>query len=272
MKKLIMILCMMLFASFANAKTYKVFLGTPAGSGSDIQTRKLFDEVSKETGDTFVVLNKPGANFLISYNAFLEEVKNGQPAILYNATTLSIALMNKGETPEVKGLIALHKVHYYLVVKEESYIKTVSDMKKLNIGSTSLVSELLLKTYLSGIDYAIIPYKSENESTLALLKNEVDAISTNSLNNLLLSQPDKFRMLSVYPENVVGITGYSVSKDFSEVDRKQLNSVMNKIIRSSEYSTWMKNTFGINVEGGSVNRYDELNDKLLNEIVKVKKK
>lgn len=270
MKRILIMLCIMFVTTFANAKTYKVFVGTPPGSGSDIQTRKLFDEVSKETGDTFIVLNKPGANFVISYNAFLEEVKNGNPAILFNATTLSIAMSNRGESLDLKGLIALHKVHYYVAVLEQSSFKSINDLKKTTIGSTSLVSEILIKSYLNN-DNVIVPYKSENDSTLALMKGEVAAISTNSVNSILVTQSEKFRIINAYPENVVGITGYSVSKDFSESERKSLNAAMNKVVQSVDFKSWIKSTFNVSTEGGSPNRYDELNDKMLDEIYKRKK-
>lgn len=269
MKKALLILSMILATTFANAKTYKVFVGTPPGSGADIQTRKIFNEVSKETGDTFVVINRPGANFLISYNAFLEEAKSGNDTIMFSPTALQVALRDKGDTFEGKGLIVLHRINYYIATRNDSSIRNRNDIKNLNIGSAFAVSDMLTKMYLN--DNTIINYKSDNEATLALLKGEVPVISTNSMNNALVANSDKVRIINTFPENIVGMSAYAVNKDFSENDRKRLNEAMNKIIQGDEFKNWMRTTFSLSVEGGSTDKYDELNNRMLNEIYKVKK-
>jgi tripartite-type tricarboxylate transporter receptor subunit TctC len=269
MKKLLLVLSLALITGLAQAKTYKVFVGTPAGSGADVQTRKLFTEVSKETGDTFVVVNKPGANFVISYNAFLEDAKGGNSAIMFSPTALQLALHDRNETFEGKGLVVLHKINYFVATRSDSPIKAAADIKNLNIGSAFAVSELLVKQYLS--DNNVIPYKSDNEATMALLKGEVPAVSTNSMNNALVANADKIKVINAFPQNVVGMSAYAVNKEFPEAERAKLNEVINKVIKGEEFKTWLKSVFSLNVEGGSTARYDELNNRLLGELFKVKK-
>lgn len=269
MKKFLIVLTMLFATAFAHAKTYKVFVGTPPGSGADIQTRKIFNEVSKQTGDTFVVINRPGANFTVSYNAFLEEAKSGNDVIMFTPTALHASLRDKGDTFEGKGLIVLHRINYFVAALNDSQIKTAKDIKNQNIASAFAISDTLVKLYLS--DNNIVNYKSDNETTLALLKGEVPVISTNSMNSALIANSDKIRIINAYPENVVGMSAYGVNKEFPEVERKKLNEVMNSIIQSDEFKQWMKSTFSVQVEGGSLNKYDELNNRMLNEIYKVKK-
>lgn len=267
---LIFVLC--LFLNFAHAKTYKVYLGTSPGSASDIQTRKLFDDVSRETGDTFIVLNKPGANFLVAYKSFIEDSKTNKDVILFNTSSIMLtAYVNEptlGIDPinDVKGLMMLQKVNYFLAVREDSVYKNLSDIKgKINIAITSSVSELLVKKYLVGVDYQIIPYKSENESMAALLKGEVDVASTHNINTLLNTQKEKFRILKPYPQNMIGTVGYSVPLDFPEDDKKRLNRAMNNALKTEEF-----NNMGVEFVGGSGEKYDEQQKKTLGEIIKLK--
>lgn len=279
MKKIITTLILTLFLCVSHAKTYKVFIGTSPGSASDIQTRKLFDEVSKETGDTFVILNKPGAAFLVAYKAFMEESKTNQNVILFNviSSLITAYITNpNGEIDpnnELKGLMPLQKVHYFVVVRSNSNYKTASDLVgKINIASTSVLSELLIKKYLAHASYQIVPYKSENDSMFALLKNEIDVASSHNINTALLANKDKLRVIKVYPENMIGAVGYSVPKDFPEDEKRKLSLVMNKVVKSTEFSSWMKETTGFEPEGGSGEKYDEILRNSFNEIIKLKDK
>lgn len=261
-----------MFMSFANAKTYKVFIGTSAGSSSDIQTRKLFDGVSEITGDSFVILNKPGASFIVSYKAFMEESRNDKNVILFNTTSLLVNkyVLGAGEDidplNDIKGLMALQKVNYFIAVRSDSNIHSLKDIdKKVNIGTTSAVSDLLVKNNFKKFDYQIIPYKSENESMLALLKGEIDVASTHSINTVITTQRNKFRIINVYPENMVGLVGYSVLKDFPNDDLIRLNRAMNNVLSNQDFSA-----FGTGFLGGSPEKYDDSQKKTFNEILRLK--
>jgi tripartite-type tricarboxylate transporter receptor subunit TctC len=67
------------------------------------------------------------------------------------------------------------------------------------------------------------------------------------------------------------MSAYAVNKEFPEAERAKLNEVINKVIKGEEFKTWLKSVFSLNVEGGSTARYDELNNRLLGELFKVKK-
>ncbi len=261
------------------AKTYKVFIGTPAGSASDIQTRKLFDEVEKETGDNFIILNKPGAAFIVAYKAFIEESKTNPNVILFSTSGIMvnayITSPNSGIDPnnEIKGLMLLQKLHYFLIVRNDFPYKSAKDIKgKVSIGTTTFSSDILVKNYLANVDYQIIPYKSENESTFAVLKGEIDMASSHNVNTVLIANQDKLRVIREYPENMVGVVGYSVIKDFPEDEKRKLNSVMNKIIKTKKYSSWMMETAGTEPIGGTGEKYDEILRNSFNEIIKLKDK
>jgi tripartite-type tricarboxylate transporter receptor subunit TctC len=262
MKK-ILVLLLALFLSNAYAKTYKVFIGTSAGSTSDVMTRMIFDKVSKETGDTFVIINKPGAALLVSYQAFLAESKNDPNVILYSVAQMVVPSyitnpeLKTDPLNEIKGLTMLQKIHYQLVVRSDSKINTVKDIKgKLNIGSTNKMSDLLFQREFPVGDFATIAYKSENETITALLKGEIDIANGHTINTLVKVHQDKLKVLRPYPD-VVSVHGYSVATNFPEEERRRLGKIISNIILSPEISNWILNTTGIPAEGGTGERYDK---------------
>ena len=262
----------------AQAKTYKVFMGTAPGSASDIQTRKLFDEVGKETGDNFVVINRPGAGFLVSYRAFIEESRTNPDVILFYGTG-GLSLVQLGPPVdidplnELKGLMALQKVYYFVVVRSDSKYNTPADLKgKTNVGTVTTLSEFLVKRYMSQADLQTVAYKSENESMFALLKNEIDAASSNNNNTLLITHRDKLRVIRPFPDSMVGVVGYHVIKNFPEDEKQRLNRAMNKVLKSPGFTAWMRETTGYDPEGGTGELYDELWRHGANEVNKLKNK
>lgn len=248
---------MLSFSCFA--KTYKVYVGTPPGSTSDLQARMIFDAVSKQTGDTFVILNRPGAGFVISYKAFLEDSKNNPDVILFSISSMLLPDAKIDPVNEIKGLVLLHKIHYFLVALEDSKFKTVSDIKgKLNVSITSPTSEILVTKNFPNSGLQTIPFKSENDALMSLLKKEIDLSSSNNMNAGLSSHRDKLRVIKAYPDNFFGFVGYSVPMNFPEDDKIRLNSAINKALETPEIRNWFKDIVGEYPSGGSPEQYDKM--------------
>lgn len=248
---------MLSFSCFA--KTYKVYVGTPPGSTSDMQARMIFDSVSKQTGDTFVILNRPGAGFVISYRAFLEDSKNNPDVILFSISSMLLPDSKMDPINEIKGLVLLHKIHYFLVALEDSKFKTVGDIKgKLNVSITSPTSEILVTKNFPNSGVQTIPFKSENDALMSLLKKEIDLSSSNNMNSGLSSHKDKLRVIKAYPDNFFGFVGYSVPMNFPEDDKIRLNSAINKALESPEIRNWFKDIVGEYPSGGSPEQYDKM--------------
>lgn len=265
MKKIIATLALALFAFVAKAETYKVIIGTPPGSGSDVQTRKVFDAVSKDTGDTFVFLNRPGGAFVISYRAFQEEAKRTPNVLLLtHGSTLMAAYVthtdqNLDPLTETKGLIAFQRIRHFVAVREDTNIRTAKDITgKLNVGASSLYAEPLFKSRFKDGDFQFVPYKSENEATQALLAKEIDVIATHSLNTLLLAHKDKLRKIAPYGPAHDQFLGYSVPMSMPESDRRRLNAAIDKVLKRPDIQEWFKETTDMPVEGGSPEHFDSL--------------
>ena len=65
MIKKIFLFALFVLLNVAHAETYKIYLGSPAGGPSDVYVRKIADEVEKISDTKFVVINRPGADFLV---------------------------------------------------------------------------------------------------------------------------------------------------------------------------------------------------------------
>lgn len=264
MKKFIAAALMCAATALCSAETYKVIIGTPPGSGSDAQTRKVFDLVSKDTGDKFVFLNRPGGSFVISYRAFQEEAKNTPNVLLLtHASTLMSAYVthtdqNLDPMNETKGLIAFQRLQQFIVVRQDSNIRTANDITgKLNIGYASLFAEPLFRSKFKG-DFQFVPYKSENDATHALLAKEVDMIGTHSLNTLVLAHKDKLRKITPYGSAYDQHIGYSVPASMPEADRRRLNQAIDRVLKRPEIQQWFKETTDFPAEGGSPDHYDAM--------------
>lgn len=248
-----------------SAETYKVIVGTPPGSGSDAQARRVFDLVSKDTGDTFIIINKPGGAFVVGYRAFLEESKNSSNVLLLTHASLMVtAYVTQPEQKldpltETKGLIAFQKIRHFIVARKDSNIQTEKDIKgKLNIGYSSLVAEPLFRTFFREGDFQFVAYKAENEIVQALLAKDVDLIASHSLNTALISNKDKLIKIAPYGINRDECIGYSVPPTMAESDRKRLNQAINKVLKRPEIVEWFLETTSLPPEGGTSEQYDAM--------------
>jgi tripartite-type tricarboxylate transporter receptor subunit TctC len=262
MKKLLAVIFCLL-ALTANAKTYKVFVGTPAGSGSDIQTRRLFDEVGKITGDTFVVFNKPGANLMIGYKSFIEESMREPNVILHGGSVYAVnAYLLKDTTidpiNELKGLVLTQYVTSLVVVRNDSPYNSLKDLTgRINAGVSNPLSEFLLASEVpKNNDFQIVNYKSDNESTMALLSKTVDVVGTTTFNPYLKSHADSLKVIHTHYTQVG--SGYAVYKTFPEDERIKLNKALNEVLRNPEVVEWLTSSFRFKPVGGAPEKYDQM--------------
>lgn len=252
--------------SLSHAETYKIYIGNSAGSLSDVYTRKIFDHVEKITGDNFVVINKPGANQMLAYQTFLEESRHN-PNVIYSSGTAT-QVSSYAVHPELKldplkdtkSLITVAKVQYHLIVRNESTIKNSKDIKgKINIGTSNSTTTTLINKSNFPADLQIIPYKSDNEVILALLKSEIDIASAISLNPLIRTHKDKIRIVSNFDElNVTGATGYTVANDFPKEKFDRLHRALNQVLNHPDIQQWFVANMGTVPVGGKPEKYDQI--------------
>lgn len=251
--------------SLSHAETYKVYVGNAAGSPSDVYTRKIFEVVSTITKDTFLVINKPGVDQLLAYQAFLEESKTN-PNVIFSSGTATHASsytmhpeLKLDPLNDTKGVITVLRVHYHLVVNSSSPIKSFNDIKssKVNIGSSNATSAKLIELSHFGKEVQTIPYKADTDVVMALLQKTLDVGTVLSFNQLLKVHKDKLRIVSSFEQlNAVGTVGYSVAKNFPDSRVENLNRVINFALHTPEIQSWFKDTMNSVPVGGAPEEYD----------------
>jgi hypothetical protein len=246
------------------AETYKIYMGVPPGSLSDVYTRKIYDHVAKITGDTFVVINRPGADQLVAYQLFIEESRTNPNVILSSGTSSLVASyvfrpeLKLDPLNETKSMFALLKVHYYLVARADSVINSFKDVRgQLNVGSSNATNSALFTTAKFDPQVQLIPFKGDNEIMLSLLQKEIDLASVISINPLLYTNKDKIKIIGKF-DPVVGAVGYSVPKNFSEDKLQQINRALNQVVQHPDIKQWIVVTMGAAPVGGTPAVYNDI--------------
>lgn len=250
----------------AHAETYKIYIGNSAGSLSDVYTRKIFDQVEKITGDNFVVVNRPGADQMVAYQAMLDESRTNTNVIYSSGTATQAASyalhpeLKLDPLRDTKSVITVAVVHYHLIVKADSPIKSMKDIQgRVNIGVSNATTTTLIARSKLGAEVQTIPYKSDNEIILALLKNEIPVASAISLNPLIYTHRDNIRIISSFENlNVTGATGYTVAQNFPNEKLRNLNRAINQVLDHPDIRDWFKKSMGTYPAGGTPAQYDNV--------------
>ncbi len=252
--------------SLSHAETYKIYIGNAAGSLSDVYTRKIFEHVEKITGDNFLVINRPGVDQLLAYQAFLEESRTNPNVIFSSGTATQVSSyavhpqLKLDPLRDTKSLITVARVQYHLIVRNDSAIKSAKDLKgKINIGSSNSTTTTLINKSNFPADIQIIPYKSDNEIILALLKNEIDVASAISLNPLIRAHKDRIKIITSFEDlAVTGATGYTVANSFPQEKFDRLHRALDQVLKHPDIQQWFVANMGTTTVGGKPEVYDQI--------------
>lgn len=164
-----------------------IIVGFAAGGGNDIIARVFGQKLSESFGQPVIVENKPGGGAIVA----TEYVAKSQPdgyTLLMSASGISInpAVYAKLPYDAINDFVAVSELASFpliMIVNGASPIKSAAELvtyakanpDKTNYASSSasfqLVTELFkLKT---GAPMQVIPYKSANESVLAVVSGQV---------------------------------------------------------------------------------------------------
>lgn len=264
-KKLFTILFgLLVLTSLSHAETYKIYIGVPAGALSDNYTRKLVQHLERETGDNFVIINKPGADQLVAYREFLAESKTNLNVIYHSGTGTHVTSyvlypdLKLDPMNDTKSLFVLSRVHYMVCAPKDSSIGGLTDIKgKLNIGSSNATSAMIVKLSNFDPEVQMIPFKDDQEVFVNLLSKTIPVAMCVSINPMIKAHKDTIKVVANFDHFLIGAVGYHVPKDFPEDKVKKLNAAMNKAIRDAEFNAWLVDNTGTPV-GGSPDAYDRI--------------
>jgi tripartite-type tricarboxylate transporter receptor subunit TctC len=168
-------------------KPIRIIVGFAAGGGNDIIARVFGQKLSESLGQPVIVENKPGGGAIVATEYVARSPPDGY-TLLMSASGISInpAVYAKLPYDAVNDFVAVSELGSFpliMIVSASSPIKSVAELvayaktnpDKMNYGSSSASFQLVTELFKqkTGAPMQAIPYKSANESVLAVISGQV---------------------------------------------------------------------------------------------------
>ena len=172
------------------AKPIAIFIPYGAGGVADLTMRLLAQKLTERTKQQVVIENRPGAGGLLAAKEVLRAPADGYTlGVIGNGQAIGMSLFKTrpyNVLTDFTFVSMTARFEMLLAAKVDSPLKTLQDVVaaarkdpgKLNFGainpgSTQNLSAHLLKQ-ITGIDVAIVPYKTTPDLVTAVLRGDVD--------------------------------------------------------------------------------------------------
>src|SRR6202030_20070 len=164
-----------------------IIVGFAAGGGNDIIARIFGHKLSEGLGQPVIVENKPGGGAIVATEYVAKSPPDGY-TLLMSASGISINPGVYARLPydAVKDFIAVSELGSFpliMIVSAASPIRSVAELvayakanpDKTNYASSSASFQLVTELFKqkTGAPMQVIPYKSANESVLAVISGQV---------------------------------------------------------------------------------------------------
>lgn len=198
--------------SFPN-RAVRMIIPFPPGGTLDVVGRTLAQKLSEQTGQNFLVENRPGGNGTIGADAVAKAAPDGY-TLLFNASTFTTTPMTLTVKPYdvVKDFTAIALVAKAPLAVAVSKDLPVSDVKGLlaharanpgrltfaigSSGSAGSLATFLLKR-AGGIEFVIVPYKGSTPAYQDLLGGRIDGFVDPILGSLAYRKSGLLKVLAV---------------------------------------------------------------------------
>ncbi len=169
------------------SKPIRLVVGFAAGGGNDIIARVFGQKLSESLGQPVIVENKPGGGAIVATEHVAKSAPDGY-TLLMSASGISInpAVYAKLPYDAVEDFVAVSQLGSFpliMIVSAASPIKSVAELvayakanpEKMNYASSSASFQLVTELFKqkTGAPMQVIPYKSANESVLAVIGGQV---------------------------------------------------------------------------------------------------
>jgi tripartite-type tricarboxylate transporter receptor subunit TctC len=169
------------------SKPIHIIVGFAAGGGNDIIARVFGQKLSENLGQPVIVENKPGGGAIVATEYVAKSPPDGY-TLLMSASGISInpAVYAKLPYDAVNDFVAVSELGSFpliMIVSASSPIKSVAELvayakanpDKMNYASSSASFQLVTELFKqkTGAPMQVIPYKSANESVLAVISGQV---------------------------------------------------------------------------------------------------
>ena len=164
-----------------------IIVGFAAGGGNDIIARIFGQKLSESLGQPVIVENKPGGGAIVATEFVAKAPADGY-TLLVGATGMAINQSVYAKLPydSLRDFVAISELVSYpliLIVNASSPIRSVAELvtyakanaDKMNYASSSASFQLVTELFKqkTGAPMQAIPYKSTNESVLAVVSGQV---------------------------------------------------------------------------------------------------
>jgi len=190
----------------------QMLLGWSPGASVDSMARAVAEEMSKDTGQRFLVVNREGASGTIAFAAVLNAVPDGYTLAIGPTTSLNVAgYMVKNRPFDINSFEPICQTFlndFTISVREESPFRTLPDLVaqlKKNPGRLSYahlgpgsIPHLAVVEFLQQIesDATGVPFRGDATMLPALLSGNVDFAAPSLLS--VATQEGKVRVLVVF--------------------------------------------------------------------------
>jgi tripartite-type tricarboxylate transporter receptor subunit TctC len=260
-----------------------IIVGFAAGGGNDIIARIFAQKLSDGLGKPVIVENKPGGGAIVATEYVAKSRPDGY-TLLMSASGISInpAVYAKLPYDAVKDFVAVSELGSFpliLIVNASSPIKSLAELvayakanpDKMNYASSSASFQLVTELFKqkTGAPMQVIPYKSANESVLAVISGQVtttiaDAgpvvsqVKAGTVRALAVAAPKRMEDLPDVPTmkeagadvDAVLWSGIFVPRDTPPAIVKRLEGELMRIARLSDVIARLK-LLGIDPVGNS---------------------
>ena len=222
-------------AALAQSKTVKIIVPYTPGSGPDILSRLMSDQIPKDGGPGIVVENRPGGGTLIGTEAAAKAEPDGHTVLLVANSFVINPQLGRGSydvTKDYEPICYLAGTPMVLVVQGSSPYKTLQDLvtaMKATPGmafasggpGSSLHVAIEVLRLATGTTISYVPYGGSGPAINALLGGHVQAvwadyptvvsqIQSGTLRGLVTTSAKRSSFMPDVPSlNETGISNYS---------------------------------------------------------------
>src|ERR1700676_5290455 len=165
-----------------------IIVGFTAGGGNDIIARIFGQKLSESLGQPVIIDNKPGGGAIVATDYVAKSAPDGYTLLVGASGAMAInpAVYARLPYDSIRDFVAVSELASFpliLIVNPASPIKSVAELvayakanpDKTNYASSSASFQLGTELFKlkTGAPMQVIPYKSANESVLAVISGQV---------------------------------------------------------------------------------------------------
>ena len=194
-------------------RVIKIVVPFAPGGGTDVVTRTLAQEMSKEFGVSVIIENKPGAGTIIGTQAVATAAPDGYTLLMGTfANAVNPSLYTKlpyDQHRDLRPVALIARSFSIVVVNPKSQIKSIADLiaaakadpNKLSYGtygtgtSAHLAGELF--KHMANVNLTTVPYKGSAPAITDLIGGQIQVMFTTVASAAALVEAGQLRALAV---------------------------------------------------------------------------